>query len=663
MLNISAFIQNQNILLADGICVERAYQRELAFEEYLRLWLARIPNMGHYQRLLRRFVNQVNLLEAEIIACSDQELIARLQRYGLAMRKEGFDGNALVGTFAVIREASRRLNKMRHHDVQLMGAWVMLHGMIAEMQTGEGKTLVATLVACAVAATGGCAHVVTVNDYLAQRDAQLNQSLFSFFGLSVGVIQEGMEPTERSQIYRNQIVYVSNKEIVFDYLKDRIVIGSCLANHQALQKVYKPDSQNYTQLIPGLCVAIVDEADSILVDEARTPLIISEEQPDEYGMPLYQMALEISGKLERSLHFDITDHNEVWLTRGGVTYLAELTRELSGIWTSSVWRRELVENALAALHCFQRDTHYLVIDQKIQIVDEFSGRVMQDRSWEGGLHQMIEAKEGCEISGRRKTLAQITYQRFFRRYLLLCGMTGTAQEIRLELKRIYNLDVVTIPTNLPSQRKYLPVKCWRTSERRWHAVANHALAMHQQGRAVLIGTRSVEASERLGEFLQKLDCPHQVLNARNDEEEANIVAQAGRSGQVTVATNMAGRGTDIKPEDGVIELGGLYVILTEYHESSRVDRQLFGRSARQGQPGCVVAMVSLEDELFQRFAPTWLNMIITKLPSQSWLMRCLLSPLRILSQYAAEKHNARIRIASLKQDKKHQDLVAFAGEM
>lgn len=661
MSNVSALLKGRSLDVSDGIYLERAKEREPILEEYLRAFVARTPKLESRTKRLRAFVAEANAAEAEMHALDDQGLVAALRENCLRMRQNGFTDKLLARAFAVVREASLRTLGMRHHDVQLMGGWAMLQGMIAEMETGEGKTLVATLVACTSAAAGAAVHVITVNDYLAERDAETNTPLYNFFDLKVGVILQGMEPDQRRTEYACDVVYVSNKEIVFDYLKDRIATGDALATHYRLRRLYS-SGQQPNVLLRGLHVAIVDEADSILVDEARTPLIISETLPDEHGGELYHTSLERAKSLVRGEHFDITEHREVWITAKGEQFMRELTADLPGVWTSSLWRRELLEKALTALWCYHRDQHYIVAEGKVEIVDEFSGRVMPDRSWESGLHQMIEAKENCEITGKRKTLSRMTYQRFLGRYLLLCGMTGTAAEVAPELRRVYDLNVLKIPTHLPGIRQRLANRCWMTSEERWQAVAKRAIELSRSGSAVLIGTRSVEASESLSARFHEQGIAHAVLNARNDKEEAEIVAQAGQPRRITVATNMAGRGTDIKPEDEVLNTGGLHVILTEFHESSRVDRQLFGRSARQGQPGTVEAMVSLEDDLFRRYAPLLLDTTRRISARQGTTPGWTLNLLVKYAQMAAERHNAGIRMATLKQDRKLQSLLAFSGE-
>lgn len=660
MSNVTALLKGRALDIADGVYLERADNREPVFEEYLRALVARLPSLSLRAERLRAFVASVNALEAEMKSKNDTALVAVHKTACLDMQRKGFSDSLNARAFAAIREASRRTLGMRHHDVQLLGGWALLQGMVAEMETGEGKTLVATLAACTAAGSGAAVHVITVNDYLAKRDAETNTPLYAFFGLTVGVIEQGMQPDQRRAQYANDIVYVSNKEIVFDYLKDRIATGGALGAHFSLRRLYRGTQQTLL-LLRGLHVAIVDEADSVLIDEARTPLIIAETQPDEHGAELYQTALDLASQLRRGEHYEINAQRETWLTSKGKENLRELTANLGGLWSSDVWRRELIEKGLSALHAFHRDQHYIVVEDKVQIVDEFTGRVMPDRSWERGLHQMIEAKEGVEITGQRKTLSRMTYQRFFRRYLLLTGMTGTASEIAPELRRVYDLQVMKIPTNLPCRRQYLPNHCWLTSEERWKAVANRVTELSRQGRAVLIGTRSVEASEQFASLLAQRGIQHSVLNARQDKEEADIIAQAGQPGRITVATNMAGRGTDIKLAEQVSEKGGLHVILTEFHESGRVDRQLFGRCARQGEPGTVEAMVCIQDELFRRYAAT-----LSRLATNSAMRNGNASPLLLkalvrVAQAVAEHHNRGIRMSTLKQDKKLQQMLGFSG--
>jgi preprotein translocase subunit SecA len=660
MSNAAALLKTRRIELADNACMERAERREGAFEEFLERLVAHVPRPRWQRRRLRRFVAAVNAAESSLQLLATDELAGVLRGAGRELRSTGFRDGPTARAFAVVREASRRTLGMRHHDVQLIGGWALLQGRIAEMATGEGKTLVATLAAATAAATGAAVHVVTVNDYLADRDAKGNAPLFACLGLSVGAVAQSMRPDERRTQYARDVVYVSNKELVFDYLKDRLSGGATPASRLRLRRVYK-DVRPPAMLLRGLHVAIVDEADSVLIDEARTPLIISETLAPSGGGELFRTAIDLARRMRRGEHFVLSQHRDIWVTPAGEQMAESAAATLGGVWSSATWRSELVDKALSALWCFDRDQHYIVVDNKVQIVDEFTGRVMPDRSWERGLHQMIEAKENCEITGERRTLSRMTYQRFFRRYLLLGGMTGTAAEVATELRRVYELDVLRIPTHKPPRRRRLADRCWPAAEQRWRAVAERAIELAGEGRAILIGTRSVEASEQLAALLSEHGAPHRVLNARQDAAEAEIVAGAGEPGQITVATNMAGRGTDIRLGADVSKRGGLHVILTEFHESARVDRQLFGRCARQGEPGSVEAMVCLDDDLFKRHAPTG-RRIVRAAARQGAATRLSLRLLIRLAQRSAERHNARIRLATLKQDRNLQAMLAFSGD-
>lgn len=659
MSDIRALIAGRDIEVSDGCYVERLDVHESELEERMRGFMAHFSLSGSTKA--KRFVQKVNALELIVLAYQDDELRTELANVARELQKKGFRDDLLVRAFAVIREASRRMLGMRHHDVQLMAGRFLLQGKIAEMSTGEGKTLAATLAICTAAATGASVHVVTVNDYLAERDAEKNAPLFAFFGFSLGVVIEDTPLDERRVQYANNIVYVSNKDLTFDYLKDRIAAGGVLHTHLKLRRLENNRSAP-ALILSGLHVAIVDEADSVLIDEARTPLIISETVPDDIDNAVYSQAIELAQALKVNVDFVQSKDRDIWLTAAGNQTIKNLTGNLDGLWKSTLWRHELIQKALSALYLFQRDQHYIVAEDKVQIVDEFTGRAMPDRTWERGLHQMIEVKENCEISGQRKTLSQITYQRFFGRYLLLAGMTGTAKEVEPELKRVYDISVAKVPTHKASRRKRLPDRVFLTSEARWRHVAVRTAELAAMGRAVLVGTRSVEGSEYLGQLLADRGLPHTVLNARQDDIEAEAVAQAGLPGKVTVATNMAGRGTDIKLSDEVAETGGLHVILTEFHESARVDRQLFGRAARQGDPGTVEAIVSFEDELFVRYAP-----LITRAAARSisrntgFIQERLFRILVLYAQTKAEYYARKIRLDTIRRDKKWLQALGFVG--
>lgn len=659
MSDIRALIAGRAMQVGDGCYYEKVDTHESELEERLRGLMAHFASSGRGKA--KRFIRKVNALEPVVREYPDDDLRRGLASVARDMQRQGFRDGLLATAFAIIREASRRILGMRHHDVQLMAGRFLLQGKIAEMSTGEGKTLAATLAICTAAATGASVHVVTVNDYLAERDAEKNEPLLSFFGFSLGVVISDIELEERRRKYANDIVYVSNKELTFDYLKDRISAGGILDSHLKLRRLEGSRFQP-PLILTGLHVAIVDEADSVLIDEARTPLIISETVPDDIDPEVYRQAIAMAQALKADVDFVQSKDRDIWLTAAGNQSLDAMTGDLDGLWKSTLWRRELMQKALSALYLFQRDQHYIVAEDKVQIVDEFTGRAMPDRTWERGLHQMIEVKESCEISGQRKTLSQITYQRFFGRYLLLSGMTGTAKEIEPELKRVYDISVAKVPTHKASRRERLSDRVFLTSDERWRHVAERAAELAALGRAVLVGTRSVEGSEYLGRLLSDRGQAHTVLNARQDEIEAEAVAQAGLPGKITVATNMAGRGTDISLSDEVEESGGLHVILTEFHESARVDRQLFGRAARQGDPGTVEAIVSLEDELFLRYAP-----LITRLaarsisPNPGVMQKKLFRLLVLYAQTKAEHYGRKIRLDTIKRDRKWLQALGFIG--
>jgi preprotein translocase subunit SecA len=594
----------------------------------------------------------------------EEEILPLARTLGQRLRREGFTRELVGKAFALIREVAGRRLGMRHFDVQLIGGLVLLEGMVAEMETGEGKTLTATLAAGTAALAGIPVHVVTVNDYLALRDGETMGPVYQALGLTVGVIRHGLEPAARRAAYRCDITYCTNKELTFDYLKDRIVLKDRPGQARLqLEKFYGGPSRIGRLLLRGLHFAIVDEADSVLVDEARTPLIISAEAKDCTEQVVYREAFDAARELTPGEDFVVLlRERNVELTSKGRFRIEGFSWNEARGWTTKSQREELVRQALVALNLYNLDKQYIVSEGKVQIVDEYTGRVMPDRSWERGLHQLIEIKESCDMTTRKETLARISYQRFFRRYLRLSGMTGTAREVSGELWSVYGLRVVSIPTNRPMRRIYLPERIYATAEERWGAVVKTAVDMHRLGRPVLIGTRSVAASEHLSSLLAGAGVVHRVLNARQDKEEADIVAQAGRPGCVTVATNMAGRGTDIRLGEGVAELGGLHVVATERHEARRIDRQLFGRCGRQGDPGTCQAMVSLEDELVTLLAAK-MKRVAARVGKNSGDQGSSVTG-RLLfrkAQMAAERLHAKMRRDLFRMDEQMDDSLAFSG--
>jgi preprotein translocase subunit SecA len=636
--------------LASSVYPERLEPKEHALDALTRTLLGRAwHRLRPQQDRLRRLAIAAERQATEVARLEDRQLASALPNAPLAR------------ALAVVREAAARSIGLRPFASQLAGAAGLVEGKLVEMDTGEGKSLTAALAACIGAAGGMPVHVVTVNDYLAQRDAKEMEPLFGYFGLRVGAVITGMSPEERRKAYGCSITYCTNKELVFDYLKDRVAAqGSRSRAQLQLRALHRGDRHAEPLLLRGLHFAIVDEADSVFIDEARTPLILSRKSQSEDDGALFRQALELARQLLRATHYEIDlARREVHLSASGRSFLGGACAGWPGPWRVARGREMLITQALRALHLYQRDQHYLVREGKVEIVDEYTGRVLPGRTWEQSLHQLIEAKEGCPLSERNVTLARITYQRFFARYLRLAGMTGTAREVSSEVWRVYRLEMVRIAPHKPSRRLALPPLCAACESEKWLAVAVEAARVRATGRAALIGTRSVEASERLSAVLEAHGVPHRVLNARHDAEEALIIAAAGQPGAVTLATNMAGRGTDIRLSDAVRSAGGLHVILTEYHDSARIDRQLSGRGARQGDPGSVAAIVAYDDALFRHHAARLTRLLPVSHPGA--LGRFCLWLVRRHAQRSAGVIHAAARKETLKHDRRLDQLLGFAG--
>ncbi len=581
---------------------------------------------------IRPIVQQINALEPEIERLTDDELKAKTPYFKEKIERGASLDELLPEAFAVVRETSKRVLGMRHFDVQLIGGVVLHQGKIAEMKTGEGKTLVATLPVYLNALLGRGVHVVTVNDYLAKRDSEWMGKIYNFLGLDVGVIVHGLDDEERKAAYNADVTYGTNNEFGFDYLRDNM--------KYSLEDMVQRD----------FYYAIVDEVDSILIDEARTPLIIS--GPSNESTELYHKVNQIIPFLKEE-HYTIDEKAKaVSLTEEGVAQCERLlgVENLYDPRNSELLHH--VQQALKAHKLFKKDVDYIVKDGQVIIVDEFTGRIMPGRRYSDGLHQALEAKEGVKIESENQTLASITFQNFFRMYEKLAGMTGTADTEAAEFKKIYNLDVVVIPTHKPMIREDHPDVVFRTVEEKFRAAAKEIQELHRQGRPVLVGTTSVENSEKLSEMLKKMGVPHEVLNAKHHEREAEIVAHAGEKGRVTIATNMAGRGTDIVLGDGVRELGGLHILGTERHESRRIDNQLRGRSGRQGDPGSSRFYLSLEDDLLRIFGSDKIASLMDKMGMQEGepIEHQMLSKAIENAQRKVEAHNFEIRKHLLEYD-------------
>jgi preprotein translocase subunit SecA len=610
------------------------------------------------------FVSRVDLYGRKLEALQDEELRQEGNRLREYLHLEGFREEHVARSFALVREAASRTLSMRHFDTQLMGGLILLKGMVAEMETGEGKTLTATLAAGTAALGGVPVHVITVNDYLTRRDAEWMGPVYSALGLKVGCIIHDMSPESRRSAYDCDVTYCTNKEITFDYLRDWIVLEG-RRNPLRLQAeyLYGHGARVHSLLLRGLHFAIVDEADSILIDEARTPLIISKTTGSGDERVFLEQAMMLAEGLEQEPDYRIEKASrKVELTDRGKHRIREMSVSMGPLWTGTVRREEMVVLALTARYLFRRDEQYLVKDDKVQIVDEFTGRVMPDRSYEQGLHQLIEVKEGCEITHRPETVARISYQRFFRRYLHLAGMTGTAREVRGELWSVYGRSTLRVPTHRVMRRKACPDQIFLTEEGKWQAVAERTQDMHQKRRPVLVGTRSVAASEKAGLFLDKLGLSYTVLNAKQDKEEAEIISHAGEEGAITIATNMAGRGTDIRLGQGVEDRQGLHVILTERHEAGRIDRQLAGRCGRLGDRGSYEAILSLEDPILdggRGGVAVWVTRNFVRPGSVIWKWLARRAILR--AQKKVERLHARIRKSLLREDERRGDMLSFSG--
>lgn len=543
---------------------------------------------------LYKTVDQINRLEPEMERLSDRQLQEKTEEFKARLAKGETLDDLLPEAFAVCREASKRVLNMRHFDVQLLGGIVLHKGEIAEMKTGEGKTLVATLPVYLNALTGEGVHVVTVNEYLAQRDSETMGQLYRFLGLTVGLNVHGLSPEEKKAAYNADVTYGTNNEFGFDYLRDNMVIYK----EQIVQR--------------SLHYAIIDEVDSILIDEARTPLIISGQA--QKSTEMYVVANRFVQGLKEGVHYTVDEKaRNVMLTEEGVTR-AEQFFNIDNLFDhANVTINHHINQALKAWVLMKRDVDYVVENGEVIIVDEFTGRLMHGRRYSDGLHQAIEAKENLPIQKESMTLATITFQNYFRMYKKLAGMTGTAKTEEEEFRKIYGLDVYVIPTNKPMIRQDLPDVVFKTEAAKYRAVVEEIVKRHQKGQPVLVGTVSIENSERLSEALKKRGIKHQVLNAKHHAREAEIIARAGQRGAVTIATNMAGRGTDIVLGEGVAELGGLHIIGTERHESRRIDNQLRGRAGRQGDPGSSQFFLSLEDELMRRFGSENIMSMMDKL--------------------------------------------------
>jgi preprotein translocase subunit SecA len=644
---------------------ERADLRPGPIEEALKALTGGIERRFRSRTArLERIVPLVEAHSERMSGSSDDHLKDEARKLGMELRRRGFKTDIVARVFALIREVASRTVGKRHYDVQLMGGWALLRGMVAEMKTGEGKTLAATLAAGTAALAGVPVHVLTVNDYLTARDAEEMGPVYRALGLTVGCVIHDVPLEDRREQYLSDVTYCTNKEIVFDYLRDKLTLAGLAAATLRLQveSLYEREARSGRLLLRGLCYAITDEADSLLIDESRTPLIIAGPVVGGQEIDYLRAVMEFAGSLHRGEDFRVDEGaRAIRISDEGQRRIDAAVLPAETRWTGSIRKNEMVRRALSALYLHRRDREYLVRDGRIEIIDIYTGRVMPDRSWEQGLHQLVEIKEGCEVTSQQETVAKISFQKFFRRYLHLAGMTGTAREVAGELWTVYGLPVARIRTNRPVRRRSFPDRIHPALEAQRRCLLERVGEIHDTGQPVLLGTASVAASEAVSSLFAEAGLVHRVLNAKNDREEAEIVAQAGRHGAITIATNMAGRGTDIKLAPGVAELNGLHVILTERHEAARIDRQLAGRCARQGDPGSFEAILSLEDPLLAGGKGGIYELVARRfLPAGARLWSFMAGRAIMHAQKETERLHSRMRRDLFRHDVQTKRLMAFS---
>ncbi len=608
-----------------------------------------VTTLPRGRRYMRRAL-AVLALDPEMGAMTQPELDEEIDVVRSVFRRGRETSADVIRGFALVREAAHRSTGMKAYHTQVAAALAMHDGCIAEVATGEGKTLIATLPATVLGWSGRGCHVITVNDYLAERDADIMRPVYTACGLSVAHVNGDMKPPERKAGYAADVTYTTNKEAAADYLRDRLALGRVTGlTSMMLDRLESgrglAGGGAAGLVMRGLENVVIDEADSVLIDEAVTPLIISGISPNAQQVEAFVEAAALAKQLTLRTHYTVDrQHRDLRLTSAGEQRIEALTDAMGGVWAGLRRAEELVVQALTAKELYVQGVQYVIQEDKVVIVDEATGRLMPDREWRDGLHQAVSAKEGLAVEPPKDTLARVSFQRFFRMYRRLSGMTGTAWEERRELWQTYGTPTAPIPTHRPIQRTLAPDRELPSEQAKWEAVADAVEAGHATGRPVLVGTRTVGASETLSALLTERNVPHAVLNAVRHKEEAQVVAEAGMVGRVTIATNMAGRGTDIKLGPRVKELGGLMVIATERNETRRVDRQLFGRAGRQGDPGSAETYVSPEDELIRQHSR------LAWLPKRFWR-----------AQQRAQGRARSQRRGVLKQDEQTADSLGFTG--
>lgn len=612
----------------------------------------------------KQFVIHVNKKEQEIANLPKSSLIHRLLSLRKILRRVGPSLEHTSEAFALIRELSLRSLGRRHYDSQILAAWVMLNGMVADMQTGEGKTLAISLAAATAALAGTPTHVLTANDYLAERDATTLLPLFQMLGLSVGIVTGSTAPDERRTAYACDITYCTVKELAVDYLRDRMVFDSDTSESiRRLDRLYGSHSRSALLLLRGLHFAILDECDSILIDDANSPIVLAGPIQNACSDSLNRDAVKLARNLDEGHHFTLVKHEKrVVLTQSGRDIIQTQIKHVNVYESRADDIETMIIIALSALHFFHKDQHYLVRDNCVQIIDENTGRIRSNTSWERGLQQMIEAKEGCKITLAQKVLSRISLQRLFMRYLQFAGTSGTVLDAKRELRQVYGLGVIQIPTHRSVKRKHLQEMHYATEDQKLEAIVASVVRVHKTQRPILLAARTVESAAKLSFRIKREGLKHQLLSGKQDKNEAKIIARAGSLGCITIATNMAGRGTDITTSSEVSRLGGLHVIVTERHEAVRIDHQLFDRCARQGDPGSCQLFISVQDKLLELYAPvSLLRLANSRLSNQFNYNNRLNTLISRYAQWRSERHQIQNRRNLLRSEENMQKIMGFAG--
>ncbi|CAA6801353.1 MAG: Protein export cytoplasm protein SecA ATPase RNA helicase (TC 3.A.5.1.1) [uncultured Sulfurovum sp.] len=633
------------------------------FDEFMQMLSGKFYAFYPHRMFLLKEANQIAKLSLTYELLNEEQFSQKVQEYRSKFKLGVVPKNRklLHQALALICEASFRTLGIRPYSVQILGALAMYENFVVEMHTGEGKTITAGLVAVLYSWAGKPCHVVTSNDYLAQRDAEELREFYEFCGLSVGFVGGDMQRDERRDNYKKSIIYATSNEILADFLRDQMESSYATSFNSLLLQGVKREHRD-DSVIQGLHNIIIDEADSLLADEAIIPLIISVPKENKPLIDAILSTRKVSTLLEEKKHYTLSNkHKEVFFTEEGEEFIEGIVDALTPLWKSKNRREYLLKQAIIAKNFYLNGTHYVISEGKLVIVDEKTGRLMPNRSWGNGLHQAVEAKEGIELSDPTETHIQMSFQRFFRLYKNVCGMSGTLQKLESELWHIYNLATLKIPKRIPNKYKVLKEQILETKEKKWQVVVEEIANIHQKKQPILIGTRSIEDSENLSLALTKKSIEHQVLNALYHEEEAEIITKAGELNMVTIATNMAGRGTDIKVCEEALTVGGLHVIATERHDSERVDKQLFGRTARKGQPGTVQQIVSLEDELLMNNSSTWFrDKVGSKIDNGFWRYILLLNYKRL--QKKSDKKASKMRKNILKNDFSIKRMLSFSSK-